>query len=269
MPETKNVVITGVCGGIGQAMLHQFLRKGFRVIGVDIQEKGLQKLLDTHGEHFVPYRADLLQRDKRKALSQEILDDWGVPQIWINNAGIAEIEEFVNCSEAAFDRVMEINFNASVDLTRFWLPLMRNLDRGKIVNIASCAGHMPVPQLSSYAASKHAVVGFTQSLQQELKSEHSRVKMILVSPGFVNTQIIRLGQDKGFPSILSFVPESPERCAQEIVQGVLRGKSFIAPTINGKLLLGLNRISPEMTRLSSHLLVAPQLKSLFGFLDAR
>ena len=267
MPETKNVAITGVCGGIGQAMAMHFLRKGYQVIGIDINEKALEKWQQAHGEQVTTYVADLSNKAGRHGVAEQIFEEVGVPQIWINNAGIAEIEGFLDCSEEAFDRVMEINFNATADLTRFWLKRMNNLDRGKIVNIASCAGHIPVPELSAYAASKHAVVGLTQSIQQELRYAGTKVKLILVSPGFVNTQIIRLGQEKGFPSILSFVPESAERCAQEIVRGVLRGHSFITPTVNGKLLLGLNRISPEMTRLSSHLLVAPQLKSLFGFLD--
>ncbi|HEY9844397.1 MAG TPA: SDR family oxidoreductase [Candidatus Obscuribacterales bacterium] len=263
----KFAAITGVCGGIGAALMRGLLRKGYQVIGVDIDRKKLDEFQRTYGERFHPFEADLSQRSLRKAVCEEIRQIHGVPRIWINNAGVAHIDAFLDTEEAVFDRVLELNLNATIDLTRFWLREMKAVSRGTLVNIASCAGHIAAPHLSAYSVSKHGVVGLTESIQQELKFEHSKVKMVLVSPGFVNTDIIKLGQEKGFPPILSFIPESPEACAQEIIEGVLRGRAFIAPTFNGKLLLGMNRLSPEICKASSHLLIAPQLKSLFGFLD--
>lgn len=263
----KQAAITGVCGGIGSALLRGLLRKGYAVIGIDVEARKLAEFAQTYGENFYPFEADLLTRQARKAVSQEILERHGVPDIWINNAGIAHIDAFLDTPEAAFDRVLELNLQAPIDLTRFWLREMKAVSRGTLVNIASCAGHIAAPHLSAYSVSKHGIVGLSESIQQELKFEKSPVRLMLVSPGFVNTEIIQLGQEKGFPPILSFIPESAEACAQEIISGLLQGKSFVAPTLNGKLLLGINRLAPELCRASSHLLIAPQIKSLFGFLE--
>ncbi|PKL76758.1 MAG: hypothetical protein CVV27_08605 [Candidatus Melainabacteria bacterium HGW-Melainabacteria-1] len=263
----KLAAITGVCGGIGSAMMRALLRKGYQVIGVDIDSAKLAEFKELYGEDFYPFEANLSEREPRKAVSERILQAHGVPSIWINNAGMAHIDAFLDTEEAVFDRVLALNLQAPIDLTRFWLKEMKAIGRGTVVNIASCAGHIAAPHLSAYSVSKHGIVGLSESIQQELKFERSPLKLILVSPGFVNTDIIQLGKDKGFPPILSFIPESAEACGQEIIAGVLKGQNFIAPTLNGKLLLGMNRFSPELCKASSHLLIAPQLKNLFGFLD--
>lgn len=263
----RRAAITGVCGGIGAALMRGLMRKGYEVIGIDIAAKKLADFEKTYGERFYACEADLLERDARKAVSQAILARFGVPDIWINNAGIAHIDAFLDTSEADFDRVLALNLHAPIDLTRFWLREMKAVGHGTLVNIASCAGHISAPHLSAYSVSKHGLVGLSESIQQELKFEKSPVKLVLASPGFVNTDIIQMGQAKGFPPILSFIPESAEVCAQEIIAATLKGKDFVAPTLNGKLLLGVNRLAPDLAKASSHLLIAPQVKSLFGFLE--
>lgn len=262
--SSSAVAITGVCGGIGKALTAGFIKKNYRVIGIDVNQDGLEQLRHEHPEHLALYQADLLKRELRLDVANQILQEQGVPDIWINNAGIAHIESFADTSVEDFDRVMELNLNAYIDFTRFWLKEMKAVGKGKLVNIASCAGHMPLPQLSSYSASKYGVVGLSETLQEELKMERSPVKLILVSPGFVHTDIVQLGQEQGFPPALSFMLEKPEACAREIIQGILWGLPFIAPTFNGKVLLGMNRLLPELAKLSSHLIVNPRMKKLLG-----
>jgi short-subunit dehydrogenase len=254
MKDNKFVAITGVCGGIGFALAKEFIRKGYNIIGIDINNDRLESIKTEFSDCFYPYYANLMTRDERLAISNKIFSDLGVPDIWFNNAGIAYIDSFLNTPVKDFDNVIELNLLSYIDLTRYWLDKMVNERQGTIVNIASCAGHMSAPNFSSYNASKFAVVGLTEAIQQELKIQNSSVKMVMVSPGFVKTEIVKLGQERGFPEKLSFILESAESCAKEIVEGVLKGKEFINPTLNGKILMGLNKISPDLFKLSSKLI---------------
>jgi len=241
----KKVLITGVSGGIGKELCHLFIEKGYTVIGVDLNQAGLSTLQEKYMEDFISYTVDLSDRDKLKQCFSNITYEQGMPEIVINNAGIAHIQRFLQEAEAEFDKVMQINFNSIVDSCRFWLPLFEQERKGTIVNIASVAGHVPTAGMPSYTASKFAVTGLTQSLQLELKSQKSPVHMVLVSPGFVNTGIMKIGQEQGFPKEFASLVANPKSCAKEIVSGILKGADNIYPTLNGKVMVTLRRYFPS------------------------
>ena len=229
----KVIGITGVAGGIGQALVKEFKSKGFDVIGIDIVE-------NCPDVHY--FRCDLTNEASAISVFAEIKKQFPEISYWYNNAGLAHLGEFLDVSQQEFDQVMKVNFHSQVVATRFWLPYFQQNGKGVIINMASVAGLVPSGGMSSYVASKFACVGFTRSLQIELEASDSPVRIVLVTPGFVETKIMHIGTKYGFPEKLKGIIATPENCAREIVAGILAGKNDITPTINGKLMASLYRL---------------------------
>lgn len=230
----KIVAITGVSGGIGNALATNFIKNGYKVLGID---------LNNHcPEGVIYYQCDLTDDQSCLIAFKKIQLEHPEISIWINNAGLARLGEFSSVSQENFDQVMAINFRAQVTACRFWLKVFEEKGLGQIVNMASAAGIVPAGDMTSYVASKHAVVGFTRALQLELDERHSPVTVSLVTPGFVETQIMQIGAPSGFPAKFKSLISSPESCAKEIVEGILLRHKEITPTLSGKVMTGLYKL---------------------------
>ena len=189
--KKKLVIITGAAGGVGRFLVETYNKKGFQVVGIDLNYGMLLKL-KARFDDFFPKRCDLTEKEEFGKILKEIVTEIGTPDIWINNAGAVQLEKYEQDSLERFNKVMDVNFNSIVNNTPLIMKSMRN--RGVIVNIASMAGILPLGGMTSYVASKHALVGFTRSLQQELRVNKSGVNLVLVLPGFINTPLIKSGE---------------------------------------------------------------------------
>lgn len=261
----KVVAITGGAGGIGRELCHYFLEAGARVWAMDVDKTGLLSLEQDArkwGKELYPIEADVTNKSSLENALQTILIAHSNLDVWINNAGISGLGDFCKTPVERVEAVMRINLMGTVYGSRIALDHMEKVGRGTIVNLASVAGHVSVAYLAAYCASKHAVVGFTRSLQQELDLKDSNVKMMLVSPGFVNTGMIEKGTQKGFPDWLSFALSEPKEVAQQIVRAVEKGSREVYPTLNGKMILGMNKFLPSITRRSSRILLAKNVRDL-------
>jgi short-subunit dehydrogenase len=114
--------------------------------------------------------------------------------------------------------------------------------------VASVAGHVPSALMSAYCASKFALVGFTESLRLELLAQNSPVKLSLISPGFIATPLVRLGEIGGFPEELAWLLGQPKTAAKEMAQAILKGRARCVPTFNGKVMRLLNYLCPWALR---------------------
>ena len=128
--------------------------------------------------------------------------------------------------------------------------------------MASIAGHVGGPYIAPYCATKHAVVGFTRALRAELALQTSCVQLVLVSPGFVDSQMISLGKKFGFPEWLKWMLSTPEKVSAEVLAGLERRKTEIYPTLNGRLMLRLQKTFPSAVTPSSRLLLTRSFKDL-------
>ena len=242
------VGITGVCGGMGLELLKGFANKNYFVLGIDNNKKKIKELEKEYHKEFKGYSCDLTQSNKYELILQEIKDEFQTPDIWINNAGIAPIKTFMEHKKQEYKDVMNINFHPIEQATRFWLPEMERNQAGKIVNIASVAGLVSSPMLSSYCASKFATVGFTKSLQKELQIKQSNVNLILVCPGFIDTKMINLGSHRGLPEELKHIIADANKSANKIIKGILKGSDYIDPTFNGKFFTTIDRYAPSLMK---------------------
>jgi 3-oxoacyl-[acyl-carrier protein] reductase len=208
-------LITGATEGIGRATAFALGRAGF-ALGVCARTPSkLRTLLDElhragHTAHGHP--ADVGLEADVATLVAEVGRALGPVDVLVNNAGIAILKPFDQLSLEDWDATMATNLRSLYLVTREVLPGMRARKRGDIVNIASLAGRNGFAGGTAYAASKHAVLGFSRSLMLEVRKENIRV--ITVCPGSVDTPLI---QHQGMlkPDITRIL--KPEDVAESIV----------------------------------------------------
>ncbi|MDA8793567.1 SDR family NAD(P)-dependent oxidoreductase [Bacteriovoracaceae bacterium] len=241
---SKQVLITGVNGGIGSELAKQYLDLGRKVIGLDIGE-------DSHikgeSEEFYYFKIDLTKPMQVAKVQKAITEQFQVDVV-IHNAGISQIDFFDQQSDEDFAQILHINLTSLVNSTRFWLKHFNQTEqRGTIVNISSVAGSVPTTKLVHYSTTKFAVTGFTQSLQLEKKECGWDTNILLVSPGFVKTPLMKIGEPGGFPKSLEYLVSEPKDCAEAIIKGIEKNELHIVPNAGAQALLGLRRVSPKIT----------------------
>ena len=193
------VLITGATEGIGRATAFAFGRDGWRV-GVCARTAGkvaaLVEALRAEGIAAAGAAGDVGVPGDVERVVRALAAELGPADALVNNAGIAVFKPFEEQTLEDWDGMMSTNVRSLFLVTRAVLPGMRESGAGTIVNVASLAGRNGVKHGTGYAASKHAVLGFSRSLMLEVRSQGIRV--IAVCPGSVDTELIRpLGRDAG------------------------------------------------------------------------
>lgn len=184
-PVGRTVVVTGGAGGIGAATAEHFARRGARVAVLDIDASEGHRL-DGSLHESIGLAVDVTQPDQVRAAFEVIEREWGGVDVLVNNAGITHVSAFVDTDVEVLRRVLDINFWGSVHCTDAALPTL--IDRGgRIVVISSIAGFAPLALRTGYAASKHALHGFFESLRAELVG--AGVSVTMVCPFYVRTGI--------------------------------------------------------------------------------
>lgn len=262
MKTAKGAVVTGAAGGIGAALCEELCNAGYLVWGLDQNEVGLKTLqesLSKRGKKVITRNVDITIEAEISKVLEEIKEQTHHLSVWVNNAGISGVGHFDKATTTSAKRVIDVNLTATVTITRLVLDQMEYQGDGVIVNIASVAGHIATPYLAAYSASKHGVVGFTRALESELKMKNSGVHTLLVSPGFVDTPMVKEGKF-AFPEWLSFSLAKPQAVARLIVCAISSKKREIYPSWNGKLLLLVNKFVPGLRNQGTKLLNARSFK---------
>ena len=189
MKEAKTVWITGASSGIGKALALTYNAKGYRTIlsarRSEVLESIQKKL--THPEYSYRLPLDLEQHENAEAWFHQASAFTGSIDILINNAGMGHLGTAIEMELEIERKVFEVNFWGAVALTKAVLPHMTSRNSGQIWSVSSILGHFGSPKLAAYAASKHAVLGYFESIQYELRN--SQVHIGIVSPGFINTAV--------------------------------------------------------------------------------
>ena len=189
MSSTSRVgLITGASSGLGEATARQLAREGFTVILAARRAALLNELVSeitqaNGAAHAIP--TDMTQPTQIEALAKQALQQFGRVDVLVNNAGVSEQVQAYEASDEQIEFIMRTNFTSAVQLTRALVPQMLARGSGHVINVASVLGHLAVPMVSLYSASKHALRAWNDSLRRELRS--TGVRISLVSPGFIRT----------------------------------------------------------------------------------
>ncbi|HET7235888.1 MAG TPA: SDR family NAD(P)-dependent oxidoreductase [Actinomycetota bacterium] len=214
------VVVTGASSGFGERTALRFARAGSSVVLAARRLERLEALAEriaAHGGRALAVRCDVTVPGDIERLRDSTLEILERCDVLVNNAGIAGGGEFRDVDVEQLDRVIATNLTGLVLCTKAFLPSMLERRRGHIVNVASLAGRFAPPGAAVYAATKHGVVAFSESLYHELHG--TGVLVTSVNPGFSPTE--------GFPMRGTPTPIllDPDRVARTIVDVVRRGRA--------------------------------------------
>ncbi|MEP6502954.1 MAG: SDR family NAD(P)-dependent oxidoreductase [Betaproteobacteria bacterium] len=185
-------VITGAASGIGAALALNLARRGTHLALADLNAAGLEATATRAralGVTVSTHVLDVADHAAVAALPAAVIAHHGRVSVLVNNAGVAVGGLFEHVSAEDFDWLMNINFGATVRLTRAFLPLLAREPAAQLVNVSSIFGIIAPPGQTAYAASKFAVRGFSESLRHELEASGSPVGVTIVHPGGVRTSI--------------------------------------------------------------------------------
>lgn len=191
----KIALITGASGGIGSCIARRFAQDG---ISLALLGRSKEKLAATaasvreYGVETLLLPGDLLDDAYLEDCFAAVKERFAGLDILVNNAGIALSRSFEETTMAEFDRIMALNARVPYLACHLALPLLRCSECASILNIASVVAHKGYPLQSAYAASKHAMAGFTKSLASEVYREDIRVQ--LINPGGVFTDMVRIAR---------------------------------------------------------------------------
>ena len=221
----KRVLITGGALGIGKLMAASCLQKGASDLIIwDVNKEAL----DTTTREFraqnykvSPYLVDVSSVDQILASAEKVLQD-GPVDLLINNAAIVTGKPFHLQNTDAITKTIQLNVEGVMQVTRAFLPDMIAQKQGHIVNIASASGMMSNPNMSVYAGSKWAVLGWSESLRIELESLKRNLHVTTVTTGYIDT-----GMFQGVRSPLLLPLLKPEPVVAAILKGVEHNKLFV------------------------------------------
>jgi short-subunit dehydrogenase len=187
------VAITGAAGGIGRALALELAARGADLALADRDEAGLAAVAAEIGnrQKVTTHRVDVGEPAEIAHFAETAIAAHPSLGIVINNAGVALLGQFSEIDQAQMDWLMKINFWGTVHSTRAFLPHLSSRPEAHIVNLSSIFGIIAPPGQTAYCASKFAVRGFSESLRHELQTAKSPVRLSVVHPGGVATNIAR------------------------------------------------------------------------------
>jgi short-subunit dehydrogenase len=187
--------VTGAASGIGRALALEFSARGCDLALADRDEAGLEavaaEIAKTPSRKVSVHRVDVSEPQEIDAFAQAAVAAHPGLNILVNNAGVALLGQFNEIDQSQMDWLMNINFWGVVHSTRAFLPHLARKPEAHIVNLSSIFGIVAPPGQTAYAAAKFAVRGFSESLRHELQTAASPVKLSVVHPGGVSTNIVR------------------------------------------------------------------------------
>lgn len=249
----KTIIITGASSGIGKTLAVKLAQQGAQLVLAARNQSALEitakECIDVGGKAIV-VPTDVANPEACKNLIRQSVGAFGEISCLINNAGISMWAKFEQIEDISiFERIMQVNYLGSVYCSHYALPYLKQ-SQGLLVSISSLTGKTGVPTRSGYAASKHAVQGFFDSLRIELNK--SGVDVLVVSPGFVATDIRQhtFGSEGKLvsTSLHSKTQKamSLEVCTEQIVRAMTKRQRELVMTWKGKLGLWLKLIFPGL-----------------------
>ena len=244
------VVITGGSSGIGREMAYQLSAQGARLVLAAREPLLLEAVVaecKRRGADAIGIPTDVSVESQCRTLITRAVEEYGRLDTLINNAGISMRARFDELdSVEPVQRLININYLGSVYCTWHALPHLKK-SRGRIVVISSLAGKTGVPTLSAYAASKHAMAGFFESLRAEIARDG--VSVTLVYPGFVATDIaVRAigphGTTLGVRRVVRAKAMPVEQCAAKVIAAAAESRRDVVMTALGKVGQWIKLIAP-------------------------
>ncbi len=254
----KVIWVTGASAGIGAALARALANEGARLVISARREAQLQETAmdcrDAGAAAVMVLPLDLEDTGSHAEAVAQVVAQFGAIDLLLNNAGISQRSLAAETVLEVDRKLMEVNFIGTISLTKAVLPVMRQQGFGTIATVTSLVGHIGTPKRTSYAASKHALHGFFDSLRSEIWRDG--IKVCMVCPGFIHTDVSinALAADGSPHGVMDPGQASGmdvDDCAQKIVSGLRRERAEI--WVGGKEVFAawIERLCPPLYRFMS------------------
>ena len=246
----KTVLITGASGGIGFSVAKLLIEKyDCKIIGIARNESKMLKAIETLGEkknNFSYHLFDVSVKENWQKFYNYLTDNKIIIDLLFNNAGfMLPFAKFEKYSESEIDEIIKTNFIANLTSIKTLLPIIKQSKTPAIVNVCSAAGLCAVVGQSMYCATKFAMRGFTETLQQEYKRQ---IYIGGVYPGFIRTDILnRQSDDAKNNKLINKLMMPLDKATKKIVKGISKKKKRIVMGFDGCSMSFFGRLFPKMT----------------------
>jgi short-subunit dehydrogenase len=251
--------VTGAASGIGRALALEFAARGCDLALADVDEPGLEsvskEIAALHGRRVTTQRVDVGDPKQIENFAQTVVASFPNLNILVNNAGVALRGDFDEYDQSQMEWLMGINFWGVVRGTRAFLPHLKRQPLAHIVNISSIFGIVAPAGQSAYCSAKFAVRGFSESLRHELAMSKSSVRLTVVHPGGIATNIARrapagthlrnpMSAEEVGDRFAKVARTSPQVAAQRIIRGIERNEPRVLIGADAKLMEIVQRLRP-------------------------
>ena len=259
-PE-KRILITGAGSGLGRALSLEFARKRWRVCVTEINRQTAEetvRLVDGEGGEGIEVICDVTKEEDLQKAATHILEEWGGVDIMVNNAGAAGFGYFEKIPRDMWEWIFELNLKSVINGCRIFIPIMEAQKGGHIVNIASIAGLLSLPEMCSYSVTKAGVVSLSETLRSELSRKNIGVTVVcptyfktnemnsFVSPDERQRELANAIRNRS-SKILRILSsdKTAEDVARYVVKSIDRNRLYSIPQFDGRFLWTLKRYFPE------------------------
>lgn len=221
----KVILVTGGAGGVGQELVLRLARHKAKVVVWDISEKALNKIserCEKEGYKIFPYTVDVSDRQNIYKNADLVKSEVGIVDILINNAGIVCGNTFLDIPDHMIEKTYQVNIISHYWTTKAFLSDMLKKGKGHIVTMGSLTGLLGTYKCVDYSATKHATIGFHESLLTELKTHgHDNINMTLICPYFINTGMFSGCKPRNFPML------DPKDVAKRLITAIKYEETFV------------------------------------------
>ena len=251
--KDKVVWITGASAGIGEALAMAFAGEGASVILSARRREALETVAENcrraGAASVIVQPLDLMKQDSYESIVAELISQTSRIDVLVNNGGRSQRSLVKDTPLELYREQMEVNFFGAITLTKAILPYMLAANSGQVITISSLVGIIGSPLRSGYAASKHALHGFFDSLRAEIKDNN--IKVLLVCPGFIKTNISVNAMDAaGKPTGAMDENQEkgmlPSKLASKVLAAAKAGKQEIYVGGKETLILYIKRFFPAL-----------------------
>jgi short-subunit dehydrogenase len=225
----RTVVITGASSGFGRGVALELAARGDNVVLAARRTALLEQVAREAGSHALVVTTDVSNPQDVERLGRTAIERFGHIDVWINDAGVGALGRFEDIPLQDHVRVIDVNLKGTLYGSYFAMHHFRERGRGTLINIASVAGRVPFPYYSSYVASKHALIGLGDTLNQELRASGTRdIHVVTINPFATDTPWFDHAANYTGRRARSVLLDPPEK----VVAAIVRATDHPRPQIN-------------------------------------
>ena len=230
---TKQIaLVTGASRGIGKAIAEKLTEDGFFVVGTATSDEGADSISTYLGNNGKGLKLDVADSDSITAVIKTINDQFGIPTVLVNNAGITRDNLLMRMKDDEWNDIISTNLTSVFRMSKAVLRGMMKVKSGRIINISSVVGFTGNAGQANYAAAKAGMIGFAKSMAKEVGSRNITINT--VAPGFIDTDMTRELSDEIKDTLLSSIPLNRLGKGKEIAHAVAFLASAGAGYITGE-----------------------------------